>query len=77
MKAQAQEATERQLQLFCQQAAFICHSKEFKQLNKEMSKLYRRNGIHNFKIVAFQDSLFSLYLEVHDGKLDTQQLQML
>lgn len=61
--------SDQQLQFFCQQAASICMSSEFRQLHKEMSKLYRRRGIIDPKVLAFQDSLFSLYSEQVDGEL--------
>lgn len=60
--------SDHQLFSLCQQAAIICTSREFKQLHKEMIKLYRNKGMKDAKIVAFQDSLFSLYLEQHAGQ---------
>ncbi|GAA0365770.1 hypothetical protein [Bacillus horti] len=63
---------DRQLYVFCQEAAQICHSKEFKQLHKEMAKLYRKKGVNNFKVIAFHDSLYSIYMEQHDGELSSQ-----
>jgi len=64
--------TDRQVHYFCQQAASICMSREFKQLHKEMSKIYRKKGISDAPIVAFQDSLFSLFMEQNDGELSSQ-----
>ena len=54
---------DRQLSKICQQVAMICCSKEFKKLHKEMSKIYRKNGLRDATRIAFQDSLFSIYLE--------------
>lgn len=64
--------TDRQLQLFCQQAATICNSSEFKKLHKEMQKIYRKKGIRDAKIISFQDSLFCLYIEQQDGEYHSQ-----
>lgn len=58
--------SENQIQLFCQQIAVICYSDYFKQLHKEMSKRYKKNGIENARLVAFQDSLFTIYMEQDD-----------
>lgn len=63
MENNSQLAFDRQLSIFCQHAAEICTSKEFKRLNKEISKLYRKSGVSDFKVIAFHDSLYSLYLE--------------
>lgn len=54
---------DRDIHLFCFQAAKICTSKEFKSLYKEMFKLYRQRNIQEAKLSAFRDSLFSLYVE--------------
>lgn len=58
--------TDQQLQLVCQQMAIVCTSRKFRKLNKEMVKLYRKKGISDPHVVAFQDCLFSLYLEQFD-----------
>jgi hypothetical protein len=57
------EGDDRRLTELCEEVAGICCSDEFKRLHKEMSKLYRKSGVPNASRVAFQDSLFSLYLE--------------
>ncbi|RKD24275.1 hypothetical protein BEP19_07685 [Ammoniphilus oxalaticus] len=54
---------DRRLSLLCQHVATICCSNEFKKLHKEMSRIYRRNGLRDATRIAFQDSLFSIYLE--------------
>lgn len=72
LKSKTKPFSDQQLQFFCQQAAIICTSSEFRQLHKEMSKLYRRRGIRDAKIIAFQDSLFCLYIEQHDGEFTFQ-----
>ena len=64
--------SERQLQVFCHQAATICTSREFKQLQKEMVKIYRKKGISDAQLIAFQDSLFCLIMEQEDGEFGTQ-----
>jgi hypothetical protein len=56
------EHHERLLEL-CREVARICVSEEFKRLNSEMVKLYRKSGIRDASLVAFQDSLFSLIAE--------------
>lgn len=48
---------------FFREVATICCSREFEKLHKEMSKLYRRGGIKNAKQIAFQDTLFTIYIE--------------
>lgn len=47
----------------CRDVATICCSHEFHKLHKEMLKLYRRNGVQDAQKMAFQDSLFAIYLE--------------
>lgn len=64
--------SDQQLQFFCQQAALICMSSEFRQLHKELSKLYRRRGVRDPKLLAFQDSLYCLYSEQVDGEITFQ-----
>ncbi len=57
------EEMDRRLSKICQDVAYICCSDEFKKLHKEMSKIYRKNGLTDANRIAFQDSLFSIYLE--------------
>lgn len=57
------EESDRRLSKLCQDVATICCSLEFKKLHKEMSKIYRKNGLLDAHRIAFQDSLFSIYLE--------------
>lgn len=47
----------------CREVARICISEEFQRLNKEMLKLYRKSGVPDPHLVAFQDTLFSIFLE--------------
>jgi hypothetical protein len=75
MKSNVSQSSDRQLLLFCEEVALICHSREFRRLYKEMAKLYRKKGIRDPKVIAFQDSLFCLYTEQNDGEL-TSQSQM-
>ncbi len=63
MKFPKAEPNDRQISKFCQDVASICCSDEFKKLHKEMSKIYRKNGLSDANRIAFQDSLFSMYLE--------------
>ena len=63
MKLPKAEGNDRRLSELCQDVATICCSVEFKKLHKEMSKIYRRNGLTDARRLAFQDSLFSIYLE--------------
>ena len=63
MKLPKAEENDRQLSKLCQEVATICCSDEFKKLHKEMSKIYRKNGLSDASRIAFQDSLFSIYLE--------------
>lgn len=63
MKLPKADESDRQLSKLCQEVAMICCSEEFKKLHKEMSKIYRKNGLTDASRVAFQDSLFSMYLE--------------
>jgi hypothetical protein len=53
---------ERLIQFFREVSA-ICCSDEFEKLYKEMSKHYRKSGIKNAKQTAFQDTLFTIYIE--------------
>ncbi|RXT15161.1 hypothetical protein [Ammoniphilus sp. CFH 90114] len=63
MKLPKADDTDRQLSKLCQEVANICCSDEFKRLHKEMFKIYRKNGLTDAHRVAFQDSLFTMYLE--------------
>ncbi|HJV46696.1 MAG TPA: hypothetical protein VJ824_13355 [Bacillota bacterium] len=63
MKLPQAEGNDRRLSELCQDVATICCSSEFKKLHKEISKIYRRNGLTDANRLAFQDSLFSIYLE--------------
>lgn len=63
MKLPIAEDHDRRLSKLCQDVAIICCSDEFKKLHKEMSKIYRKNGLSDANRIAFQDSLFSIYLE--------------
>jgi hypothetical protein len=72
MNVDTVHVSDKQLQFFCQQAATICNSREFKQLHKEMVKIYRKKGIRDATVIAFQDSLFCLYIEQHEGELKSQ-----
>jgi hypothetical protein len=47
----------------CREVARICISDEFKRLHREMVKLYRKSGVPDPHLVAFQDSLFSIFVE--------------
>ena len=63
MKLPKAEYSDRRLSELCQDVAMICCSMEFRKLHKEMSKIYRRSGLTDAKRMAFQDSLFTMYLE--------------
>ena len=63
MKLPKAEDQDRRLSKLCHDVAMICCSNEFKKLHKEMSKIYRKNGLSNASQIAFQDSLFTIYLE--------------
>lgn len=51
---------------WCREVARICVSDEFKQLNRDLLKFYRKSGMTDPFLLAFQDSLFSLFTEL-DG----------
>lgn len=63
MKLPRADDYDRHLSQLCQHVAMICCSNEFKKLHKEMSRIYRKNGLRDATRIAFQDSLFSIYLE--------------
>ena len=48
---------------WCREVARICVSDEFKQLNRDLLKFYRKSGMDDAFMLAFQDSLFSLFTE--------------
>lgn len=54
---------ERRLLDFCHDVAYICSSHKFRKLHKEMEKHYKKSGVKDASRIAFQDSLFSIYLE--------------
>lgn len=73
MKADLPVKAERELYTFCQNAAKICNSREFKQLQKEISRLYRKQGVPDFRLIAFQDSLYTLYIERYELKVSVSE----
>ena len=44
---------------WCREVARICISEEFKRLNRDLLKFYRKSGMDDAFLLAFQDSLFS------------------
>ncbi|ASS75597.1 hypothetical protein CIG75_11775 [Tumebacillus algifaecis] len=50
----------------CREVARICISDEFKRLNRDLAKFYRKSGMKDAFLLAFQDSLFSMYTEMDD-----------
>lgn len=52
----------------CREVALICISDEFKRLNRDLVKFYRKSGMPDAFLLAFQDSLFSLYTEMDDDR---------
>ncbi|WP_202077175.1 hypothetical protein [Caldalkalibacillus salinus] len=74
MKTNADISMDHRILTICQHVAVICHSKEFKQLNKEVRKLYKKNGVDDFKVLAFQDALFTMYMEKKQRE-KTSQIQ--
>lgn len=72
MKTSLIRLSDDELHLFCLQAAMICNSKEFKQLHKEMLKMYRKLDIRHASVIAFQDSLYSLFVEENAGQYSSQ-----
>jgi hypothetical protein len=48
---------------WCREVARICISDEFKRLNRDLVKFYRKSGMDDAFLLAFQDSLFSLFTE--------------
>jgi hypothetical protein len=57
------DGEDRRLLDLCHDIAYICSSHKFKKLRKEMERLYRKSGVQDASRIAFQDSLFSIYLE--------------
>jgi len=53
---------------WCREVARICISDEFKQLNRDLVKFYRKSGQDDALVLAFQDSLFSLFTELDDDR---------
>lgn len=53
---------------WCREVARICVSDEFKRLNRDLLKFYRKSGLDNAFLLAFQDSLFSLFTESDDDR---------
>jgi hypothetical protein len=51
---------------WCREVARICVSDEFKRLNRDLLKFYRKSGVNDAFLLAFQDSLFSLFTESDD-----------
>ncbi len=61
---------------FCHDIANICSSHDFKELRNEMEKLYKKSGVKDASRIAFQDTLFSIYLEQgSDANLSPTSLQ--
>jgi len=53
---------------WCREVARICVSDEFKQLNRDLVKVYKKSGVTDPFLLAFQDSLFSLFTESDDDR---------
>jgi len=53
---------------WCREVARICVSDEFKQLNRDLLKFYRKSGMTDPSLLAFQDSLYSLFIEFDDDR---------
>jgi hypothetical protein len=53
---------------WCREVARICISDEFKRLNRDLVKFYRKSGMDDARMLAFQDSLFSLFTELDDDR---------
>jgi hypothetical protein len=53
---------------WCREVARICISDEFKRLNRDLVKFYRKSGMDDAFLLAFQDSLFSLFTEPHGDR---------
>jgi hypothetical protein len=53
---------------WCREVARICVSDEFKQLNRDLIKVYKKSGATDPFLLAFQDSLFSLFTESDDDR---------
>ncbi|MCX7568567.1 hypothetical protein OS242_01115 [Tumebacillus sp. DT12] len=53
---------------WCREVARICISDEFKQLNRDLVKFYRKSGKDDALMLAFQDSLFSMFTELDDDR---------
>lgn len=63
MKYPSVDARDARLFQLCREVARICISEEFQRLNREMVKLYRKSGITDPNLAAFQDTLFSLFID--------------
>lgn len=63
MKYPSVDSRDARLFQLCREVARICISEEFQRLNREMVKLYRKSGITDPYLAAFQDALFSLFVE--------------
>lgn len=70
MKYPTVDSRDARLFQLCREVARICISEEFQHLNREMVKLYRKSGVSDPYLVAFQDTLFSLFLE-SDSELES------
>jgi hypothetical protein len=53
---------------WCREVARICVSDEFKRLNRDLLKFYRKSGLHDPFLLAFQDSLYSLFTELDEDR---------
>ncbi|BCJ85311.1 hypothetical protein [Effusibacillus dendaii] len=63
MKYPSVDSRDANLIQLCREVARICISEEFQRLNREMIRLYRKSGITDPYLAAFQDALFSLFVE--------------
>lgn len=61
----------------CRRVAHICVSHDFKTLHSEMLKWYKKSGVRDPHVIAFQDTLFSFFLESDyhtDNTIDSSHL---
>jgi hypothetical protein len=60
MSQVSMESHDHELLKFCGIIAQICMSDEFKRLFRELLRYYRKSGIQNPKLQAYQDVLYAM-----------------
>lgn len=61
------DSPEEEIKEWVSQIAMICLSEEFQKLKKELEDIYSRSNVKDYKLVAFQDALYTFLAQEEEG----------